>query len=240
MLETQTNKTGPTSKTTPTQYKKGDKHISAYNYIKNAIITNSYKPQQLINERELGEALPDISRTPIREALKRLIYEGLIENIAGKGMVVTQVRFKDLLEINEMRIPLECTAIRLFIERADDVFLNYLENILEKHESCYKKGDLIHAIEYDNAFHYTIGEGTMNTRLYTTIQQIIEESTRGAFLTQYDSKRIKTSIQKHHEIFDAIRSRDIDLAIQVLTEHLQGWISYIHELQIKNYFLFDQ
>lgn len=224
----------------PIEYRKGDKQVVAYNFIKDAIVTNAYKAQQQLSEAEIGAALGGLSRTPIRDALKRLAYEGFVENIPGKGVFVAQVSIKDLLEISELRMPLEEISSRLFVERAPPELVAALGRCLEEHRQCFGRQDYIRAIELDNEFHYIIAKGTMNNRLHQTVHQLIEESSRGAYLTQHDDDRVRASIEQHGEILEAIRSGNPKAAQQCMDKHLQDWIGYINKLQIQKYFLFNR
>lgn len=91
--------------------KKGAKQEYAYEYIKRAIVENRFAPEQCLNEKDLGIELGGLSRTPIRDALRKLVYEGMIDYVPGKGMFVSEIRFEDLLEVSEIRIPLEKPAL---------------------------------------------------------------------------------------------------------------------------------
>jgi DNA-binding GntR family transcriptional regulator len=222
------------------EFKKGDKQAAAYNYIKQAIISNVFEPQQQLFEKDLSAALGGMSRTPIRDALRRLTFEGFTENIPGRGVFVTQVSFIDLLEISELRLPLEETAVRLFIERADNDMKNELNDAVKKHEEYYLAKENMKAVEYDNEFHKIIARGTMNKRLYNTISQLITDSARGAYLTIKDSNRIKTSIEQHKKLFKYINDEDTEKAVSAVKEHINGWIQYIKDIQMNKFFLFNR
>ena len=222
------------------EFKKGEKQLIAYEYIKKAIVTNVYQAHQQLNEKDLSVTLGGMSRTPIRDALKRLTYEGFLENTPGKGMFIAEVSIKDLLEISELRVPLECTAAQLFTERSSSEIVESLAKTLEKHTDLILKKDYVGAVECDNEFHFTLSRGTMNSRLENTINQLIQESSRGAFLTKYDVKRLENSVTQHKLIFDAIKANDAELAGERMKEHLQDWIIYIKDLHTYKFFLFNR
>lgn len=221
----------------PKEYKKGDKQNIAYNFIRNAIMTNQYEPNYPLIEKELSETLSGMSRTPIRDALMRLEHEGLAERIPGKGLFVAQVSMTDIIEITEMRLPLEKTAIQLFIERADQSARGNLKGIVEKHKMYFETGEYLKAVECDNEFHYEIARGSMNVRLYNTICKLIEDSSRGAFMTKHDSERIEKSIGQHQAIIKYIDANDVEQAVEQLMEHINSWSDYVKEIQFKNYYL---
>ena len=220
------------------KYKKGDKQAIAYEYIRSAIMKNRLEPNTQLTEKDLSEELEDMSRTPIHDALTRLEHEGLVERIPGKGLFVTRASITDLMEITEIRLPLECTAVRLFIERADESMRENLAVILETHKRNFKTGDNLAAVASDNAFHFTIAKGSMNNRLYNTIYKLIEENARGAFMTHRDTERIDHSIHEHEQVLAAIRANDVELAVSLVRDHLNNWLAYIKEMQFKNYFWF--
>ena len=91
----------------------------AYNGIKDMIIKGKLKKETPLVERQLCDIL-GISRTPVREALRELAKDGLVEIIDGKGVYVKKLDFRDMVEIFEVREALEGMSIRLFIERADE------------------------------------------------------------------------------------------------------------------------
>lgn len=230
-------KTATTKKST---YQKGDKQNSAYQFLRSAIIENQFEVNHPLTEKEISTMLDGMSRTPIRDALMRLEADGLVERIPGKGLFVSKLSIKDLLEITEIRFPLEATAIRLFTERANEQLKQELREMIDRHERCHIEGDNVAAVQCDNEFHFSIAKGSMNQRLYKIINKQIEENSRGAFMTQRDSDRVEMSIVQHKEIFDAIMEGDGNKAAERMSAHLQNWMDYIKELQFKSYYLFDQ
>lgn len=226
--------------TTVHEFKKGDKKALAYEVIRDHIMKGSFAPNCPLTEKELSGLFDNLSRTPIRDALLRLEHEGLVERIPGKGLFVTQINIADLLEITEIRLSLECTAVRLFVERADDKMRQQLREVLESHKKCHVEGNDLDAVTYDNAFHYAIAKGSMNNRLYDYIHKLIQESYRGAFMTRYDSKRIETSIKQHERVLEAIEANDAERAVELVSEHLIHWIEYVKDMQFSNYYLFNR
>jgi len=222
------------------EYKKGDKQAYAYGFIRDAIMTNRFEPSYPLTEVELSGMMENMSRTPVRNALIRLEHEGMVERIPGKGLFVTQVNISDLLEISEIRLSLESTAVKLFVERAGDAMRRELRQLLEKHKNCHQSGDDLNAVKCDSAFHYAIAKGSMNNRLYSIIFNLIEESSRGALMTQRDSNRIEKSIAQHERVLDAIEADDAELAAALVVTHLKDWIEYVKEMQFKNYYWFNR
>ncbi len=181
-----------------------------------------------------------MSRTPIRDALMRLVAEGLVERIPGKGLFVAKPSITDLLEITEIRFSLETTAVKLFTERADNQIKQELKKVIELHEKYHREGNNLEAVNCDNEFHFLIAKGSMNQRLNSIISKLIEENSRCAFMTHRDSGRVETSIHEHTKIYEAIMAGDGELAAELLRNHLRNWLEYIKEMQFKNYYLFNK
>lgn len=216
--------------------KKGAKQEYAYEYIKRAIIENRFAPEQCLNEKDLGVELGGLSRTPIRDALRKLVYEGMIDYVPGKGMFVSEVRFEDLLEVSEIRIPLEKTCVELFIERASSEDMENLETLYTLHKAAYETGDLNKAIRYDDEFHRQIANGTCNSRLSTYVDSLIDQNSRGAYLTAGDPQRVESSLVEHEQILRAIKAKDKQAAVQFMEQHLTGWTSYVMTMQLKRFY----
>ena len=222
---------------TSLNFKKGEKHLYVYKCLKEAIIKNILKPQQRVVENDLMELFRGFSRTPIRDALKRLTYEGYIENIPQRGMFVSQVSFKDLLEISEIRLRIESLALELFLQRTDEEEIEKIGESVSKQESSLKSGDSDAALNYDNQFHIILARGSKNTKLAALIESYIFESRRGGvFLLSRDINRMKRSVNDHKLIFEAISSHNIKKAVEYMDLHIEGWIDYIKDVQINKYF----
>ena len=212
---------------TAIENKKGAKQLYAYEKIKEAIIKNVYEAQKPLNEKDLCLELGGISRTPVRDALRRLTCEGLVEYIPGKGAIVSEVSFTDLLEICEVRLSLECMAVQLFIERAEQADMARLRKIIEMQENALQKDRLTQAIMNDNNFHNAISEGTKNSRVEMLIKSLLQQSSRGAYMTAWDVNRVHASLFQHKEIYQAIESGDKSRAHRKMDSHLKDWMEYL-------------
>ncbi len=99
--------------------------------IKDLILRGVYEPDQRLNEKEISRSL-GISRSPIREAIQRLNNEGLVRLSARKGAFVASLNLNEIMELYEVREPLEVAAVRLAADRADQSQLNYFSNSLQQ------------------------------------------------------------------------------------------------------------
>ncbi len=191
----------------------------AYEKIKDAIIKNELLPDMLLIERQLCKTL-GFSRTPIREALNKLASEGLVEFIPNKGMFVSKIRFEDMIEIYELREALESLAIKLFILKKDSGIVKQMEECLMNHEQAYETGDYNACVERDMEFHDLFIRGSRNIRLGNFIKTIHDQNSRVAFFTVHDEERLKTSLDQHKKVFEAIMQNDEQLAERLIKEHV--------------------
>ena len=136
----------------------------AYDRMKHAIISGVFPPEKLLVERELCEML-GVSRTPVREALRRLSSEGLVESHPGRGMFVTRLNAADARQIYELKEALERMAVRLCILRMTGGELEELGGCLTAHEQAYARGDNELVADMDLQFHILLVEFARSAKI---------------------------------------------------------------------------
>lgn len=208
----------------PNKLTKSKKQI-AYERIKEEITNNRFKPGTLLVERQLCEAL-NISRTPVREALKQLINEGLVDFINGKGAFVTNVTYEDIIEIYTIREVLEGLACRLAAQLISDERIGELENIYKNLIEAVDSKELDLVIKEDLKFHNCIIESTGNHRLKNMIENMQDQIKRITYTISDDQHRKILSLKHHKGIFEAIRLRDADKAEQIMKVHIRNSKEY--------------
>ncbi|WP_406676353.1 GntR family transcriptional regulator [Moorella sp. ACPs] len=204
-----------------------------YEEIKEAIINNTIKPGTMIQERILAEKL-GVSRTPVREALRRLNSEGLIELIPGKGATVTKITIEDIREIMQVREPLECLAVKLAAERIQPQDIKYLEDMIanwDKEINCTDPAQInFQSLSTkDIAFHEYIVEIAGNKRLASILNMLRDQIRRITFLTQDNKTRIETSFPQHLKILEALKQRDPAAAEESMRKHMQSIKEYYYD-----------
>ena len=220
-------------------FKKGEKQQYVYETIKEAILKNVLAPQERIVENDLMELFKGFSRTPIRDALMRLTFEGYIENVPDRGMFVSNVSFKDLIEILEIRTKLESLSVKYFIERSYEK-IEKLEEIFSNQQEYFEDGNLDKELEYDNSFHIMIAEGSLNNKLSNLIENFVLDCQRGGvYLIERDENRAEKSLFEHQIIFNAIKEKDIQKASESMVAHLQGWVEYVKHFHMYKFFLMN-
>lgn len=187
----------------------------AYQKVKEMILNNQLKSKEKIVQDKLAESL-GISRTPLRSALRRLESEYLVESIPRKGVVVKKFTDKEVIEVYDCRIALECMAIQLFIEKASDEDIEELANIF----SPFTGNCSIDNVAYQKAdfkFHETIINKSGNTFLTRLVNH-------GNLLNSIERIGLvrppAETLQEHIEIIDAIKARDLDKAGKLCKDHL--------------------
>ena len=206
----------------------------AYEKIKEAIITEKYKTNQLLSSRELSEKL-GISRTPVTEALRRLAYEGFVDAVPDKGMFVSEIHIEDYLEIYEIRLGLEGIAARLCAKRKTDELIKKMDSALSTYEKEYRKGNYLKAIHKDNEFHSLIISGSNNSRIKKYMKIIMEQCGRAVTLSASDPERMENElIPAHRKIYEAIAAGNSEGAEAAIRQHILDVMDFFTRYQIKH------
>ena len=191
-----------------------------YEQVKNLILGGEIEPGTVLIERAVADQL-GVSRVPVREALKKLLCEGLLETRDGKGVFTRSYNEQDILDLYIYRESLDGLATRLFTTRAESMQLEYLEMIYTEMTELPKHYDRFEWEHHDAEFHHIISRGTRNERLIRAVSTIYEECfyLNHTFLyrelgegARTDPKHLGEVLAEHREILDAVASRNPDLA----------------------------
>ncbi len=136
----------------------------AYNEIKLRIITCRYRPGEVLSEAAISDELK-IGRTPVHQAIHRLVLDGLISIMPRKGVMVAPVSVDEVMEIIDVRLVTECYCARLAADRADEAALEHLQRILDVSEKVTTKRDIEQMMLLDREFHDTLTRAARNTIL---------------------------------------------------------------------------
>lgn len=203
-----------------------------FEYLRQSIVEGKLEPGKRLMEIQMAEQL-GVSRTPIREAIRKLELEGLVVMVPRKGAYVADVSIKDVLEVLEVRMVLEGLAASLAAERMSDSEIDELATICNEFENCYKNDDIEGMIEKDVEFHDCIFNATGNHKLNQISQGLREQVYR--FRVRYISRynKAKELVDEHQAIFNAIKNRDSESAYKYGTEHIENLTNHMMEqLQI--------
>ena len=173
------------------------------------IIQGVYPRGEVLTELKLVEQL-NVSRTPIREALRRLEQEHLIAD-TGKGSVVLGITAEDLVDIMDIRCRIEGLASYYAAKNVSPEGLARLRHILDLQEFYFEKRDAEHLREMDDQFHDVICDMSGHA--------VISDTRRYRKASIADAKRTAQVVKEHRAIFDAIAAGDADRAAALTTEH---------------------
>ena len=199
-----------------------------YQKIKSAILNEMYEPNQILNERKLAEEF-QISRTPVREALKILEGEGWVKIIPWKGAIVNQITQKEIDEIFQIRLIIEPAIIELLQNKIDYKKRIYLDRLYENQKKAESKKEFILA---DRVFHMTFVEWTENLQLIEMVKDLNDRiyMVGHKAINSKDSKREKESLEEHYKIIQALKNNDIMLAKNFMIAHIIETKNNINQL----------
>ena len=190
-----------------------------FNTLRQAIITGEFAPGERLMEISLANRL-GVSRTPVREAIRKLELEGLVIMIPRKGAQVARITEKNLRDVIEIRTVLEEFAAVLACERIDQSGLHDLRQAHEDLIRSVENGDILDIVDKDETFHDTIFRATNNDRLISIINNLREQFYRYRMEYVKDIRQRSNLVEEHRELLDAISSRDSIKAKELMKTHL--------------------
>lgn len=206
----------------------------AYYAIRELIVTLELAPGAVVSERELMERL-GVGRTPVREALRDLAREQLVEVFPRRGIFVSGVDVGDIAGLSEVRLVLESRAARLAAERRNDADRAETERLLDElshglaTDADGATGDPAggsderRLIDLDQRIHRHVYRCTHNPFLAATLEEYYVLTLRIWFLALDRVERLDDAIREHHELLEAIRDGDGDRAETVMRAHIAGF-----------------
>ena len=204
----------------------GDKYSlrgKVYDRIREDILNGVYKEHEELKEATLGEKM-GVSRTPVREALRQLELEGLVEIIPNKGARVTGITKKDMEDIYQIRYLLEGLSARWATEHVTEEQLEKMEETLYLTEFHAKKGNFAQVYELDSLFHELMYEASGSKMLNHILSDFHMYVTRIRKTSLANNTRSKNSTEEHRAILEAIKERNADKAEQCAHTHVQSTI----------------
>lgn len=187
--------------------------------LREAIINGTLKPGERLMEVTLAEEL-GVSRTPVREAIRKLELEKLVIMVPRKGAYVADVSKRDVAEVFEIRRALEGLAAQLAADRISDDHLESLERYLVKIADAIEKGDVEQFVSIDMSFHEELYQASGNERLGQMINNLREYIQRYRSTSLAHPGRMKQALVEHRKVVEAIGNRDPNLAKKLAEEHI--------------------
>jgi DNA-binding GntR family transcriptional regulator len=193
---------------------------AVYRKLLHMIFSKQLKPGQRLPEVLLAEQL-EVSRTPVREALRRLANEGLVVLMPNVGASVVTPTRQEMLDTYEVRNVLECLAIRKAAGRITAVQLARLEEKIEEEAEVFALRDLEAYIEINNAFHRIIAEASGNLALADSIENYLARTfVYMVFFESFFDFDTNPSLEEHRAILAALRARDEEEAVRLMNHHI--------------------
>ncbi len=198
----------------------------AYTTLLGAISEGLYSPGDRLRETDISDRL-GLSRTPIREALRRLEADGIVAHRPRLGAVIRSLSHTEVVELYEMRSVLERTAAEMAAKHAVDAELDELEDI---NAAISQTTDPIKAAALNQKFHRSIYLATRNRFLLEAARALNNALMLLGPTTLADEVRIKTVTRQHQDIIDALRAGDVEAAGASAEAHLET--SLRHRLKV--------
>ena len=188
--------------------------------LRTAILEGELKAGKRLMEVQLAEQL-GVSRTPIREAIRKLELEGLVVMLPRKGAYVANMSFKDLIDVLEIRASLEGLAAYLAAERRRDEDIDELERVAKEFEKSVRETNIDNVLKKDIEFHEKIFLMANNKKLYQIITSLWEQvhRFRVTYVSNYEASL--SLVDEHNKMLEAIKSGDSELAKKYATEHIE-------------------
>jgi DNA-binding GntR family transcriptional regulator len=199
----------------------------AYSAIRELIVSLELAPGAVIDERELMERL-EIGRTPVREALRRLAHERLVEVYPRRGMFVTGVDVRELARLSEVRAVLEPEAARLAATRATDDDRARIAALLD--ELAAGSSDDRELMALDERIHRTIYRAAHNDLLEATLEQYYVLALRIWVIALDRQHELEGAVQEHRTLLEAIRDGDAARAGETMSSHVQNFEQAMHRV----------
>lgn len=197
-----------------------------YTQIQMDIIKGVLPAGKKLTEQSLCEQYK-VSRTPVREALRQLEIEGLVENIPNRGSFVVGFTSQDIKDIYELRKTYEIQAVKWAIERINEDELDELGEIFEFMEFYTKKHDIDKMLNINSNFHQLIYSSSRNKMLRQVLSSYQMYIKYSRDISSYGKDYLETVLEEHRAIYDAFLQKNETLAVKAMLIHMEN--SYLRQ-----------
>ena len=200
-----------------------------FNTLRKAILRGELKPGELLMEIQLANKL-GVSRTPIREAIRKLELEGLVLMIPRKGAEVAQITEKNMQDVLEVRKALEELSVQLACERITPEQVEEMKMAAEDFRKVLKSGDVTKIAEADVKFHDIIFAATNNQRLITLLNNLREQMYR--FRVEYLKQKecYPQLLEEHDKLIALISGGEVEEACELMGCHIDNQASTVSDV----------
>ncbi|WP_418750627.1 GntR family transcriptional regulator [Frisingicoccus sp.] len=202
--------------------------------LRQAILKGELEPGERLMEMQLAEQL-GVSRTPIREAIRKLELEGLVLMIPRRGAIVAKITEKDLKDVLEVRASLERLSTKLACERMEEKTIEELREAQEAFKAALRGDDITLQAQKDVEFHDVIYKSTNNLRLIQMLNNLREQMYRYRLEYLKDGTSHQKLVEEHEAIIEALSRRDTEETTNIMVGHVynqeQAVMRKIHEAE---------
>ncbi len=192
-----------------------------FNTLRQAILTGELKPGERLMEIHLADKL-GVSRTPIREAIRKLELAGLVTMIPRRGAEVAQITEKSMSDVLEVRRTLDALCAELACDRISEEGLAALKDACGQFEQCVAGRDAQRIAQADVALHDIILQATGNQRLIQMVNNLAEQMYRYRFEYIKDSSQHERLVEEHKIIYQSILNKDKETAAAAARTHIDN------------------
>ena len=196
-------------------------HEAIFQKLRLLLVEGNIAPGSKLNERELAESL-HVSRTPIREAIRRLAADGLVELIANRGAIAVQLSLADVIHTFDVIADLEGFSGELAAKNISDAALSELEALQYEMMASYARRDLSTYYKLNLRIHHLINQAANNpvlTKLFSQVNTRIEAL---RFRSNQDGVKWEKAVEEHQEMLDALKARDPARMRKIMMTHVQN------------------
>jgi len=228
-----------TAKAIPIKSKKNAKGFGAvtiYETLRDEILSLTLEPSKLVDEVSLAKRF-GVSRSPVREALVRLVSESLLQTLPNKGTIVAPLRIEEFPQYVDALDLVQRAVTRLAAKFRNASSLQQIRNEQAKYKHSVHEGDVMGMILFNREFHVAIAKASNNRYLEQIYRQLLDDGRRSLrlYFKSYDDVLPEEMIDNHERIIDAIDKQDLDLAERLAREHTnemqQRFLDYLGSRQ---------
>lgn len=204
-------------------------HEEVLERLRDMIIEGRLAPGQRINEGQVGAQL-GVSRTPLREAIKTLASEGLVEIQPAKGAVVRKFTAKDLYQVLQVLKALEQLGARMTCEHASDAAITAINDLHVEMMELYRAGNRLEYFKLNQAIHTAFvaaSENAVLVEMHSTLQSRIK---RLRFIGNEGPVKWAGAVAEHEEMMVALLKRDADTLAEIIGRHMDSTLERVREV----------
>lgn len=196
-------------------------HEATFQRLRLLLVEGQITPGSKLNERELAESL-NVSRTPIREAIRRLAADGLVELIANRGAIAVQLTLEDIVHTFDVIADLEGFSGELAAKHISNETLSELEALQYEMMASYARRDLSTYYKLNLRIHHLINQAASNPVLSKLFSQVNARIEALRFRSNQDGLKWEKAVEEHQEMLDALKARNPARMRKIMITHVQN------------------